>query len=219
MKYQYVSINLIAIISLIALAYFVVIIIALHKLRSDYNPLSRYISEYAVGKYGRLAASSFVVNGLAILGINLCLKTVLPVSTSSNIGLTLISIWGVAVVITGLFKTDLKAEKMSLHGTVHTIATNTGVAASIIGFIFLSFSFALNESTQAITYVTQMIAIISFILIVLLFLGLIGDMMLKYHHSVPSILFPLHKLTGVTERLLVGISVVWLIIIYDFVTT
>lgn len=215
---QYLTINTIAIISSIALAYFVVIIIAMHKLRTDYHPLSRYISEYAVGKYGRLASSSLIFYGIAILGIYWCLQAVLPANAISNIGLTLIAVWGVSMVITSFFKTDLKAEPMSLHGTLHTIATNVGVAASMTGFIFLSYTFAFNESAQSIALVTLIIAIIALILTGLLFLGLLGDLFLKYHHNVPKILYPLHELPGLTERLLVGVSIVWLIVIIQFVT-
>ena len=218
MTYQFLNIKLIAMISLIGLAYFMIIIIAMHKLRPDYNPRSRYISEYAVGKYGQLAASSFVFYGLSILGIYLCLQTVLPIRAKSNIGLTLLAIWGISVVITGFFNVDLKAERMSLHGTVHTIASCTGVATSVIGLIFLSLIFTHNESTQSIAFVTQMITVIALILAVFLFLGLLGDMVLKYHRNVPGIILSLHKLTGLTERLLLGISVVWLMIIVNYIT-
>jgi len=190
----------------------------MHRLRPDYNPRSRYISEYAVGKFGHLAVSSFVSYGLAILGIYLCLHTVLSVSGQSNIGLNLMAIWGVAVVIAGFFDTDLKAEKMSWHGTVHTIVSNAGVAASAIALIFLSFSFTLAESTQSIALITQMTAVVAIILAVLLFLGLLGDMGLKYHYKVHGILLSLLKLTGLTERLLLGISVVWLMIMIQFIT-
>ncbi|HZK55739.1 MAG TPA: DUF998 domain-containing protein [Desulfosporosinus sp.] len=216
MNDQYLTIHSIAMISSIALAYFVVILIAMHKLRTDYNPLSRYISEYAVGNYGRLATSSLIFYGIAILGIAFCLQAVLPANVISNIGLTLIAVWGLAMVTTSFFKTDLKAEPMSLHGTMHTIATNIGVASSMTGFMFLSYSFVFNESAQSIASVTLMIAIIALILTGLLFLGLIGDLLLKYHHNVPKIIFSLHELTGLTERLLVGISVVWLIVIIKF---
>ncbi|MDP4128272.1 MAG: DUF998 domain-containing protein, partial [Bacillota bacterium] len=90
MKYQSLNTNFIASISLIGIAYVVVIIVAMHKLRPDYDPRSRYISEYAVGKYGQLASSSFVIFGLAILGIYLCLNTVLSVRVRSSLGLTFV---------------------------------------------------------------------------------------------------------------------------------
>lgn len=220
MKYQSLNTKSIAIISLIGLVYFVVIIITMHILRPDYNPRSRYISEYAVGKYGQIAASSFVIYGLVILGIYLCLQSILPVKSKSNIGLTLMAIWGVAVVITGFFNVDLKDSKMSLHGTVHSIASDIGLASSAIGLLCLSFEFSLNEYTSSIAFLTQMFAIVASVLVVLLFLGLLGDILLKYNrmHNIPSILLLLHNQTGLTERLLVGISVVWLVIIINFIT-
>jgi len=216
-KYPNLNIKLIAMISFIELTYFVVIIIVMHKLRPDYNPKSRYISEYAVGKYGLLAASSFVAFGLAILEIYLCLQTVLPIRVKSNIGLNLMAIWGVATVITGFFKVDLKNEQMSLPGTVHIIASGIGVTASTIGLLFLAIDFARYKSTQSIGVVTQMIAIPALILAAQLFLGLLGDIVLKYHHNVSGILLVLHNLTGLIERLLIGISIVWIMVIVNYI--
>lgn len=217
MNYLSLNTKLLAIISLIGLLYFVVITLAMHKLRPDFNPRSRYISEYAIGKYGQLATSSFIVYGLAILEIYLCLKTDLPVKAKSNIGLTLIAIWGVSMVITGFFNVDLKYNQMSLHGTVHSFASCIGIATSMIGSIVLSFNFAHVKSTLSIAFVTQIIAIVASVLVVILFLGLLGDLVLKYHHNVPAILWSLHNLTGFIERLLFGISVVWLVIIANWI--
>ena len=194
-------------ISILGLGYVTVIIIAMHKLRPDYNPLSRYISEYAVGKYGTLAASSFVVYGLAILAIYWCLQAVLPVRVSTNIGLTLMAIWGVAKTITGFFKVDLKGEQMTLIGTLHSISSVIGVAVSVLGMIVLSQSFAL---------VVQIIAIVALVSALLFYLGLIGDFALKYHYHVKGVLLSLRNITGLTERLLFGISVVWLMIVVNW---
>ena len=217
-NFQSLNVKLIALLALIGLVYFVVIIIVMHRLRPDYNPRSRYISEYAIGKYGPLAASSFVIYGLAILGLYLCLESVLPVIAKSNTGLTLMAIWGVATVITGFFDVDLKDEPMSLHGTVHSIVSEIGVFASVLAFIFLSSNFAHHESTQSMAFVTLMIGIGASILKVLLFLGILGDLALKYNRNVSGTLFTLHNLTGLTERLLLGISVVELMIIVHWIT-
>ncbi|WP_461390811.1 DUF998 domain-containing protein [Desulfosporosinus fructosivorans] len=215
LKFEYLNIKLIAMFSLIGLFFFMVIIIAMHILRPDYNPRSRYISEYAVGKYGQLAASSFVIYGLAILGIYLCLQTILSTRAHSNTGLAPMAIWGVCIAITGFFNVDLKDKQMSWHGTVHSIASVIGVAASVIGLILFSSIFALNESTQNVAFVTRIIAIVILILAMLLFLGILGDMALKYHHNVPAILLSFHNITGLIERSLIGFSVVWLIIIVN----
>jgi hypothetical protein len=46
--------------ALVAIAYFVAVIVAMHFLRPD-NPLTHTTSEYAVGPYGFLMTSAFIV--------------------------------------------------------------------------------------------------------------------------------------------------------------
>lgn len=208
--YQYLDIKLISKISLIGLAYIIVILIAMHKLRPDLNPRSRYISEYAVDKYGKLAASSFVIYGLAILGIYLCLQAVMPGRAKSNIGLTLLGIWGAAKVIIGFFKVDTKYEKITLHGAIHSIASSVGVATSEMALIYFSFNFVHDENTQSIAFVTQVTAIIGLVLTVFLSLGYIGDLMLKYCKNIKGILLIISGYVGLIERLLLSVSIVWL---------
>ena len=49
----------VATIALVGVAYFAVIIVVLHFLRPDLNPISSPTSEYAVGPYGFLMTSAF----------------------------------------------------------------------------------------------------------------------------------------------------------------
>ena len=49
----------VATIALVGVAYFAVIIVVLHFLRPDLNPIRRPTSEYAVGRYGFLMTSAF----------------------------------------------------------------------------------------------------------------------------------------------------------------
>jgi hypothetical protein len=53
--------------ALVAVTYFVVVIIALHFLRPDRNPLREPTSTYAVGRYGYLMTSVFISMSLASL--------------------------------------------------------------------------------------------------------------------------------------------------------
>ena len=48
-----------ATVALVGIAYFTLIIVVLHLLRPDLNPLSTPTSEYAVGPYGFLMTSAF----------------------------------------------------------------------------------------------------------------------------------------------------------------
>ena len=54
-----------AMVALVGIAYFALIIVALHFLRPDLNPLSTPTSEYAVGPYGFLMTSAFFSMSLA----------------------------------------------------------------------------------------------------------------------------------------------------------
>jgi len=49
----------IASIAIVGISYFLTAVIALHFLRPDYDPVSRFVSEYAVGQYGFLMTSAF----------------------------------------------------------------------------------------------------------------------------------------------------------------
>jgi len=51
----------IASIAIVGISYFLTTVIALHFLRPDYDPASRFVSEYAVGSYGFLMTSAFSV--------------------------------------------------------------------------------------------------------------------------------------------------------------
>lgn len=195
------------IISQIGIGYIVVIIVIMHKIRQDYNPISRYISEYALGKYGQLASSSFIIYGLSILGIYIGLSQVLHSKIGLNIGLTLIAIWGMSKVIIGFFRVDLKDQKLTIQGTVHSIASIIGVASYAIGSIILSTSFF-----------TLMLAKVALVLVILLFVGILGDLAVKYDCKIPNILWILHNFTGLIERILSGISVLWLLIMANWLS-
>lgn len=204
------GVSLLSIITLIALAYFVSILVAMHKLRSDLKPLSQYISEYALGNYGKLAKSGFVIYGIAILGVYLNLTISLSSGFKSNLGLMFIATWGISNIITGFFDVDPIDEPLSSRGIVHLTATIIGVVSSVIGLILLSFSFAIKGVIPLIAFVTILTAIVASALVVVLLIGFICGFALKYCCNLPWILLLLHSYTGLLERLLVGISVVWL---------
>lgn len=58
-----------ATIALVSIAYFAVIIVVLHVLRPDHNPIRQPTSEYAVGPYGSLMTSAFFSMSVASLAL------------------------------------------------------------------------------------------------------------------------------------------------------
>jgi hypothetical protein len=57
----------VAILAIGFFGYFVVAVVALQFLRADYDPLSHFISEYAVGPYGEIMSSAFISMSLGAL--------------------------------------------------------------------------------------------------------------------------------------------------------
>ncbi|MDP4127045.1 MAG: hypothetical protein Q8912_08895 [Bacillota bacterium] len=101
---------------------------------------------------------------------------------------------------------------------MHSVAAFVGIAASVMGLIVLSFNFAYDERTQSIALVSQIVAIMALIFGSLLLIGLFGDLALKYHNTISDVPLSLHNLTGLTERVLLGIYLIWLIIIINNLT-
>lgn len=60
--------------SLIGILYSLIVVGALHFLKPDYYPLTRYVSEYAIGEFGVLAATAFSVYGVSIIISDLFLQ-------------------------------------------------------------------------------------------------------------------------------------------------
>lgn len=98
----------IASIAIVGISYFLTAVIALHFLRPDYDPVSRFVSEYAVGSYGFLMTSAFFGLSLGSLALVIGLYQGVSRSARSWIGLILLGIWGVAILIAGIFPTALK---------------------------------------------------------------------------------------------------------------
>jgi hypothetical protein len=88
---------------MIALGLFIVILLALHVLRADLNPVERMMSEYAVGDYGYLMTLAFVALAVATIALVSALAQILPENVRSKSGLALIGISAVGLVVFAIF--------------------------------------------------------------------------------------------------------------------
>ena len=124
--------RLLSIISLIAAAIFVLAILILHLLPTGVNPMVSGISFYALTRYGYLLSLAFFSVSLSGIALSLAL---LPVVTSpaGRIGLLLLSVWGLATVLAGIFPLDAPGSAPTLSGRIHNLA----------GMSFLLFTAAL----------------------------------------------------------------------------
>lgn len=171
----------------------------LHFIQPDLNPLSRLVSEYALGKQGWLltvALMSFAVSALALAGA-------LAVTSNAirlRIGIVLLVIWGLCAILAALFHTDPIPPRgpLSLSGTIHTIAANIGFF-SLTGAILacswhLRAIFGRSVWTRVITWLA-LASVISLILFLIAF--------------VVAVTFGLF-VHGLFERLVIAVDLAWL---------
>jgi hypothetical protein len=81
-------------VALVGIASFVVILVALHVLRPDHDPLRQTTSEYAVGPYGFLMTTAFFSMSVSALALVVGLAQGVSQSARSRVGLGLLGLWG-----------------------------------------------------------------------------------------------------------------------------
>jgi hypothetical protein len=107
----------IATVALVGVVYFAVIIVVLHFLRPDLNPIRRPTSEYAVGQYAFLMTSAFFSMSLASLALVIGLYQGVSQRARSRIGLGLLGVWGDGVLIAMSFPIHPEGAPQTILGT------------------------------------------------------------------------------------------------------
>ena len=116
------TLSKLAAIAIAAIAYFAVIIVILHFLRPDLDPISRPTSEYAVGDYSYLMTSAFFSMSFASFALAIGLHRGVAQPVLSRIGLGLLGLWGVGVLVAMLFPIDPEGSPKTIAGTIHRSA-------------------------------------------------------------------------------------------------
>lgn len=174
-------------------------ILLLHFIQPDLNPLSRLVSEYALGKQGwvlAVALVSFAVSALALA----CALATTSNAIRLRIGIVLLVIWGLCAIFAALFHTDPIPPRgpLSLSGMIHTIAANIGffclTGAILACSRHLRVSFGRSVWTRVINWLA-LASVISLILFLIAF--------------VVAVTFGLF-VHGLFERLVIAVDLAWL---------
>ncbi len=174
-------------------------VLLLHVIQPDLNPLSRLVSEYALGKQGwvlAVALMSFAVSALALA----CALVMTSNVTRLRIGVVLLVIWGLCAILAALFHTDPIPPKgpLSLSGTIHTTAANIGffslTGAILICSGHLRALFGRSVWARVITWLA-LASVISLILFLMAFVAAVTFGVLVH---------------GLFERLVIAVDLAWL---------
>jgi hypothetical protein len=136
--------------ALMGIAYFVAVIVTLHFLRPDLNPISRPTSEYAVGPYGFLMTTAFLSMSMASLSLVTALYKGMPHSARSRIGLLLLGVWSVGVLVAMSFPINPEGTRQTTTGIIHRINGPLTFLSLTIGAILVSKSFSRDKNWRPV---------------------------------------------------------------------
>jgi hypothetical protein len=126
--------------SLAAAATFLVLLVALHFIKPEFDPSWRVISEYALGDYGWIMVLAFL--SLAVSCISLFVAIWSQARTiGGKIGLAFLLAAAAGLIIAAIFTTDpitASHNELTTHGTLHglgaALGTGIPIAAALIGW-------------------------------------------------------------------------------------
>ena len=121
-----------ALITILGTIFWLLIVVLLHFLRTDEDPINHQISNYATGSYGYLMSTAFIIWGIGIVA--LAAGLFLAVTPRPRVGSVLVLIAGVALIIAGVFTGDVVTKDTprptTTPGAIHDLS-------SVVFFLFL----------------------------------------------------------------------------------
>lgn len=102
---------------------FIILVVILHIVRQDYDPVKRFISEYAVGPYGWIMQIASYMLSLTTLALAMGLWRKGFKSGRSQLGVISLGISSGGEIVAGSFPVDLQGTPLTLVGIVHLVAS------------------------------------------------------------------------------------------------
>lgn len=191
---QTARVRALATIALAAVTYFVVIIVTMHFLRPDDDPLRRPTSDYAVGDYGFLMTSAFLVMSLGSLALVVGLYLGLSKPGRSRLGLGLLGYWVVGLLIAANFPIDLEGAPPTTSGVIHRINGPLTFLSLTAGAVLVSRRFRQDEKWRAFSRFALPVSL------VMLAEFFVSAVMIASGSGLP----------GLGQRILIATAVAWL---------
>jgi hypothetical protein len=172
---------------------FLVLVVVLHFVESEFSPISRFVSEYALGDYGYLMNIAFFLLGVGTGSLALGLRR--DVWSGHSEASALLGIAAAMVIIAGMFNSDPSTQEVpiSTTGLVHEVAVLIGMIAVLGAAVVLAIRLGHDSSSQSSARVALVWAVV-----------LAASMIV---HLVTRET----ELAGMLQRIYVGVVLGWLV--------
>jgi hypothetical protein len=105
---------------MLGVAYFSITIVLLHFEPTGYDPVSQFVSDYAVGAFALEMSLGFFVGGIGVTGLGLALVMVQTDRRAFRAGAFMTVIVGLVMFLIAGFPTDIEGAASTIHGMVHS---------------------------------------------------------------------------------------------------
>ncbi len=177
-------------ISLLGILTSVGLVVALHFLRPDLNPMRHFISDYAVGPHAALMNLAFACCGVGMLALVVGLYFGVAPAGRSWSGLALLTISGLCIWVATLFHDAPQTSPAIVFDTVHDSIVQTSLFSLALAAVAWSIRFRRDHTWRAFSRLALPLSLV-------MLLALMG-----------FVLTPTRFL-GLSERILLGLYLVW----------
>ena len=178
-------------VAIIAFAYFLMVVMALYFLNPSYSLFRSFAGTYDLGSYEFLIASTFFSLGFGALALAIGLYRGITQSARSGMGLILLGIWGVGmllagifpanepgstvthvttVLIAGIFPIEVQATPETLFSWLHIFAILGSLISLSLAAFLLSRRFKQDDNWQPIQRLAILLALLMLASSILVFL-------------------------------------------------
>jgi hypothetical protein len=177
-------------ISLLGVLCSVGLVVALHLLRPDLNPVRHFVSDYAVGPYHTLMMLAFSACSVGLLALALSLYHGVSPAGRSWPGLVLLTISGLSIGVAACFQDKPQTSPAVLLDTVHDSIIQVGLMSLALSALAWALRFRKDARWRAVAWPALLLA-------VLMLAGLLGFMLTP------------QRLMGLAERGLLILYLLW----------
>jgi hypothetical membrane protein len=184
-----------ALLAIVGIVDFLLNLAVLHFVRPDVNPVLEPMSNYAVGPYGFLFTAADIGLGLAALALTFGLYLSIAPPGRSYVGLFLLGLYGVSVLLAGIFPIDVGGEA-TMAGTIHNIVGNISFFGFPIAVILLSLGMGKDERWRSFRRRALALSLVVALTVILTIVG--SNLGIGY---------------GVTQRMFNVAALVWMLLV------
>ncbi|WFE98610.1 DUF998 domain-containing protein [Micromonospora sp. WMMD964] len=168
---------------------FVIVILVGGALQPEYRPIRQAASELALGSTGWIQITNFLVCGSLFVAFAIGIRRALRPRSAAWIAAALTGLFGVALIASGLFITDVAGQaRHTWHGTVH----NAAGSVVFLSLPLLTFTWALHSARRR-SWIWAMTSAIAGVTMLLLIQGL-----------------AVSEYRGLYQRLTIGLGWTWI---------